>query len=88
MAEPDPKKILLDPLVDNNPIGLQVLGLCSALAVTAKLETSFVMAIAVTIVTGCSNATEVPGRHEVRASQVRKLLAGLFQTKLTPMGPW
>ena len=57
MAEPDPKKILLDPLVDNNPIGLQVLGLCSALAVTAKLETSFVMAVAVTIVTGCSNAT-------------------------------
>ena len=55
MAEPNPKKILLDPLIDNNPIGLQVLGLCSALAVTAKLETSLVMAIAVTLVTGCSN---------------------------------
>lgn len=57
MAEPEPKKILLDPLIDNNPIGLQVLGLCSALAVTAKLETSFVMAVAVTIVTGFSGAT-------------------------------
>lgn len=57
MAEAQPKKILLDPLIDNNPIGLQVLGLCSALAVTAKLETSLVMAIAVTLVTGFSNAT-------------------------------
>ena len=56
MGESSPKKILLDPLVNNNPITLQVLGLCSALAVTVKLETSFVMAIAVTLVTGCSSA--------------------------------
>jgi Na+-transporting NADH:ubiquinone oxidoreductase subunit D len=48
-------KILLDPLVDNNPIALQVLGICSALAVTTKLETSIVMAFAVTAVTAFSN---------------------------------
>ncbi len=48
-------RILLDPLFDNNPIALQVLGICSALAVTTKLETSIVMACAVTAVTAFSN---------------------------------
>ena len=51
------KKILLDPLFDNNPIALQVLGICSALAITTKLETVIVMAIAVTFVLGLSNAS-------------------------------
>lgn len=49
-----PSKVLLDPLVDNNPIALQILGICSALAVTTKVETSIVMSIAVIAVTGCS----------------------------------
>lgn len=49
------KKTLLDPLVDNNPIALQVLGICSALAVTTKLETTLVMAVAVICVTALSN---------------------------------
>ena len=49
------KKVLIDPLFDNNPIALQVLGICSALAVTTKLETATVMAIAVTAVTALSN---------------------------------
>ncbi|MGB1428430.1 MAG: Rnf-Nqr domain containing protein, partial [Cycloclasticus sp.] len=40
------KKIILDPLVDNNPIGLQVLGVCSALAVTTNLGTALVMSLA------------------------------------------
>ncbi|KKC98953.1 MULTISPECIES: NADH:ubiquinone reductase (Na(+)-transporting) subunit D [Photobacterium] len=49
------KKVLLGPIVSNNPIALQVLGVCSALAVTTKLETAFVMALAVTFVTAFSN---------------------------------
>ena len=49
------KDLLLAPVVKNNPIALQILGICSALAVTTKLETAFVMAIAVTLVTGLSN---------------------------------
>lgn len=49
------KRVLLGPLLDNNPIALQVLGVCSALAVTTKLETALVMAIAVTLVTAFSN---------------------------------
>jgi Na+-transporting NADH:ubiquinone oxidoreductase subunit D len=49
------RKIFLDPLFENNPIAIQVLGICSALAVTTKLETAVVMAIAVTVVTAFSN---------------------------------
>ena len=49
------KDILLDPLVNNNPIALQVLGICSALAVTTKMETAFVMSVAVVAVMLCSN---------------------------------
>ena len=49
------RQMLIDPLVDNNPITLQVLGICSALAVTSSLQVSMVMAIAVTLVTGFSS---------------------------------
>ena len=49
------KAALLDPLFDNNPIGLQVLGICSALAVTTKLETALVMSLALTAVVALSN---------------------------------
>lgn len=46
---------LLDPIFNNNPIALQVLGICSALAVTTKLDKAIVMSIALTTVTGFSN---------------------------------
>ncbi len=49
------KRIISDPLDDDNPITVQVLGICSALAVTAKLEPTFVMAIAVMFVIVFSN---------------------------------
>jgi Na+-transporting NADH:ubiquinone oxidoreductase subunit D len=49
------QSVLLDPLVDNNPIGVQVLGVCSALAVTTKLETAIVMTLAVLSVTAGSS---------------------------------
>ena len=49
------KKILLDPVFNNNPITAQILGICSALAVTAKLETSIVMSLAVIFVIAFSN---------------------------------
>ena len=50
-----PREALFDPLFDNNPIGLQVLGICSALAVTTNLSTAFVMSITVIAVTAASN---------------------------------
>lgn len=49
------RETLIDPLVDNNPITLQVLGLCSALAVTSSLQVAFVMTLAVTAVTSFSS---------------------------------
>lgn len=48
-------KLLTGPLNLNNPITVQVLGICSALAVTAKMKPAFVMALSVTVVTGFSN---------------------------------
>ncbi|MEA1786710.1 NADH:ubiquinone reductase (Na(+)-transporting) subunit D [Arenibacter sp. GZD96] len=49
------KGLLLDPLADNNPITIQVLGICSALAITAELKASIVMAISVVFVLGVGN---------------------------------
>lgn len=49
------KKALIDPLFNDNPIAAQVLGICSALAVTTKLETSVVMSVAVIAVLSLSN---------------------------------
>ena len=49
------RTMLVDPMVDNNPITLQVLGICSALAVTSSLQVAMVMAIAVTAVTAFSS---------------------------------
>jgi Na+-transporting NADH:ubiquinone oxidoreductase subunit D len=48
-------KLMKDPLIDNNPVAVQVLGICSALAVTAQLKPSVIMAVSVTIVVACSN---------------------------------
>ena len=49
------KEILLGPLSKNNPVIVQVLGICSALAVTAKLEPALVMAVSVTAVVAFAN---------------------------------
>lgn len=49
------KDILLKPIFENNPIALQILGICSALAVTSQMSVAFVMCIALTTVTAFSN---------------------------------
>lgn len=51
------KKLITDPLKDNNPITIQVLGICSALAVTVQMDNALVMALAVTAVTMLGNVT-------------------------------
>lgn len=63
-----PIDVLVDPLVDNNPIALQILGICSALAVTTKMETSLVMSLAVVAVTGFSNLAVSAIRHFIPSS--------------------
>ncbi len=47
--------LISDPLLDNNPITIQVLGICSALAITAELKASIVMAVSVLFVMGLGN---------------------------------
>lgn len=49
------KDVLFKPVFDNNPIALQILGICSALAVTSSLQVSFVMCLALTVVCAFSN---------------------------------
>lgn len=49
------KQTLLEPIFDNNPITLQILGICSALAVTTSLQPTIVMCVALTVVTALSN---------------------------------
>jgi len=51
------RKTVLEPVIDNNPIMLQVLGICSALAVTTRLAPSLIMCVALTAVLICSNVT-------------------------------
>jgi len=68
MADPKPMKVLTDPLIDNNPIALQILGICSALAVTTKMETSLVMSVAVIAVTAFSNLAVSAIRHYIPSS--------------------
>ena len=62
------KKVLLEPIFDNNPIALAVLGVCSALAVTSKMKTSVVMALSVTLVVAFSNLAVSIIRNHIAAS--------------------
>jgi Na+-transporting NADH:ubiquinone oxidoreductase subunit D len=68
MAEKTPKDLVFDPVFNNNPIALQVLGICSALAVTTKLSTSLTMSLAVIVVTACSGAAIAAIRHKIPTS--------------------
>ena len=56
MAEPKARDVLFDPIFNRNPIALLVLGICSALAVTTKLETALIMSISVIVVLVFSSA--------------------------------
>lgn len=67
MSQPTIKEVLFNPVFNNNPIGLQMLGICSALAVTSNLKTALVMSIALTLVVAFSNLfismirSQIPG---------------------------
>lgn len=62
------KELILDPIFENNPIALQILGICSALAVTTKLSTSLTMSIAVIVVTAFSSAGVALIRNRIPSS--------------------
>nr|VFK40937.1 MAG: Na+-transporting NADH:ubiquinone oxidoreductase subunit D [Candidatus Kentron sp. SD]VFK48744.1 MAG: Na+-transporting NADH:ubiquinone oxidoreductase subunit D [Candidatus Kentron sp. SD] len=57
MSSSEPKQVLYDPVFDNNPITLQILGICSALAVTTRMDTALTMCVAVLAVLVLSNAS-------------------------------
>lgn len=59
---------LFDPIFKNNPIALQILGICSSLAVTSNLKTALVMAISLTLVTAFSNFFIAMIRNQIPAS--------------------
>lgn len=62
------KEILLGPIFDNNPIALQILGICSALAVTSNLKTTVAMCIALTLVVAFSNFSISLVRNSIPSS--------------------
>lgn len=65
---PEARKVITTPLVANNPITLQILGICSALAVTSSLKTALLMAAALTTVTAFSNASISAIRNHIPGS--------------------
>lgn len=65
MAMNEARKILIEPLVDNNPITLQVLGICSALAVTTSLRPALLMCAALITVASLSGAAISSVRHHI-----------------------
>ncbi len=68
MAEPKIRELLWEPIFNNNPVALGVLGVCSALAVTGKLENAIVMTICVTVVVACSSFAVSLIRNQVPGS--------------------
>jgi Na+-transporting NADH:ubiquinone oxidoreductase subunit D len=68
MAEVSNREAFIDPLFNNNPISLQVLGICSALAVTTKMSSALVMCLAVIAVTALSNTTISLLRNHIPSS--------------------
>lgn len=62
------RKALFEPLFSNNPIALQILGICSALAVTTQLSVALIMCLALTSVTAFSNLSISLIRHHVPSS--------------------
>jgi Na+-transporting NADH:ubiquinone oxidoreductase subunit D len=59
------KELLFEPIFENNPIALQILGICSALAVTSSLKVTLVMCVALTLVTAFSNFFVALVRHHI-----------------------
>ncbi|MEJ2680371.1 MAG: NADH:ubiquinone reductase (Na(+)-transporting) subunit D [Gammaproteobacteria bacterium] len=68
MIVSEKKEILLGPIFDNNPIALQILGICSALAVTSNLKTTVAMCIALTLVVAFSNFSISLVRNSIPSS--------------------
>lgn len=67
------KKVLVDPLSENNPVTVQILGVCSSLAVTTKVDKAFVMCVGLTVVTAFSNLVISMMRNQI-PSKIRIII--------------
>lgn len=65
MSDVSAKKVLFDPIFTNNPIALQILGICSALAVTTSMKLSIVMGVSVMLVTAFSSMAIAAIRSQI-----------------------
>ena len=80
----DTRRLVTDPLVENNPVILQTLGICSALAVTSALKPSLIMCLALTSVIVCSNVLISIIRHHV-PSNIRIIVQMVIISSLVIM---
>jgi Na+-transporting NADH:ubiquinone oxidoreductase subunit D len=67
------KKVIVDPLSDNNPVTIQILGICSSLAVTTQVDKAFVMSVGLTVVTAFSNLVISLMRNQI-PSKIRIII--------------
>jgi Na+-transporting NADH:ubiquinone oxidoreductase subunit D len=67
------KKVIIDPLSENNPVTIQILGVCSALAVTTQVDKAFVMSVGLTVVTAFSNLVISMMRNQI-PSKIRIII--------------
>ena len=67
------KKVIVDPLSDNNPVTIQILGICSSLAVTTQVDKAFVMSVGLTVVTAFSNLVISMMRNQI-PSKIRIII--------------
>ena len=92
------REALLGPISLNNPVTVQILGICSALAVTAKLEPAIVMGLSVTVITAFSNLVisfirkTIPNRIRIIVQLVvvaaNCILMGRLEAYAMSNGPW
>ena len=76
MSSKQNREAVIDPLLNNNPIAVQVLGICSALAVTTKLETALVMSLAVIVVVSAALKRSSPPKPASTMANNRSFCAG------------
>ncbi len=67
------KKVIFDPLSENNPVTIQILGICSSLAVTTQVDKAFVMSVGLTVVTAFSNLVISMMRNQI-PSKIRIII--------------
>ena len=80
------RKLLIEPLTDNNPVTVQVLGICSALAITVQLKAAIVMSLSVIAVMAASNVTISILRDLIPTKKMNRISPVIFKVQ-SPLPP-